>query len=470
MPGIVSPTPPAHPSAHPSASAPVIKTGHIAVIGGGPAGLMAAETLALAGYGVDLYDALPSVGRKLLIAGKGGLNITHAENELDFRRRYGARQAEIAPLLDAFGPTALRDWMHALGIDSFVGSSGRVFPVGMKAAPLLRAWLRRLRAAGVQLHMRHRCLGLVRDSADNTVAPRWRLATPEGECVIEPTATVLALGGGSWPMLGADGRWVEWLRAAGIPVASLLPANCGFERPWSDFFRERFAGEPLKNVAVRVGAASPIEAAATKDTPPAGPPASSREATRGDNWRRGEFIVTTHGVEGGLIYAHAAALRDTIAAVGHTTLWLDLLPDRTAAEVRAEVAHPRGRRSLGSHLASRLGLKGVKAALLRECANSEELADPERLAAAIKCLPLTLHSPRPLAEAISSAGGVLFSALDEHLMLRALPGIFCAGEMLDWEAPTGGYLLTACFASGRVAGSGAARWLAGAPALPRNTP
>ena len=400
----------------------------LAVVGGGPAGLMAAETAAAAGFRVEVFDAMPSVARKFLLAGKGGMNITHAEPYDRFLTRYGDRQSDLQPILDAFGPDALRTWIHELGIDTFVGSSSRVFPADMKAAPLLRAWLHRLRAQGVGFRMRHRWQGW---NADGSL----RFVTPEGERSCAAIATILALGGGSWAKLGSDGTWVPLLQAQGIEVAPLKPANCGFDvTAWSDHFRARFAGEPLKGVAARIGGS-------------------------GAEMRRGECMITASGIEGGLVYALSAGLRDTIEHDGSATLEFDLLPDRDVAQVAAEVARPRGSRSLASHLQSRLGLKGVKSGLLREVLGAAGFADTRKLATAIKCLPLTLRAPRPLDEAISSAGGVRFTALDEHLMLRARPGTFVAGEMLDWEAPTGGYLLTACFASGHTAARGALEWL-----------
>lgn len=404
------------------------------VIGGGPAGLMAAEVLLAGGMQVDLYDAMPSVGRKFLLAGKGGLNITHAEPAEKFLLRYGVRKAQIAPLLERFGADALRAWVCDLGIDTFVGTSQRVFPKEMKAAPLLRAWLHRLRAAGLRIHVRHRWSGW--NNVDGSHDNRLRFATPAGEQIVHAGCIVLALGGGSWAHLGSDGAWVPLLTARGVPVVPLQPSNCGFEITWSTHLRERFAGQPVKAVA-----------------------ATLTDAQGVTHRRQGEFLIADYGVEGSLIYALSAALRDTIAAQGSVTLQLDLVPDKDLARVTAEVAHPRGSRSLSSHLQGRLGIKGVKAALLREALSAEEMHDPQRLAATIKALPLRLTAARPLDEAISSAGGVPFEALDEQLMLKSLPGVFCAGEMLDWEAPTGGYLLTACFASGRTAGLGATSYL-----------
>jgi len=423
----------------------------VAVVGGGPAGLMAAETLAAAGSAVDLYDAMPSVGRKFLLAGRGGLNLTHAEPFERFVARYGARRAALEPMLRAFGPDALRAWAHGLGVATFVGSSGRVFPADLKAAPLLRAWLHRLRDAGVRLHARHRWLGF------GDAPTRLRFATPHGEATPPGfDAVVLALGGGSWPRLGSDGAWVAALAGRGVEVAPLAPSNCGFDAihpgrdgtwraGWSEHLRSRHAGAPLKNVALSV---------APQALDGARPPAGFSQA--------GEFVLTDGGVEGSLVYAASAPIRDEIARRGQAVVHLDLLPAHAAAHVAAEVARPRGSRSLASHLQSRLGLGGAKAALLHELLPREALADPLRLAEAIKALPLVLAAPRPLAEAISSAGGVRFEALDAlTLGLHALPGVHCAGEMLDWEAPTGGYLLTACFASGRAAALGALAGLRG---------
>ncbi|HEX5391804.1 MAG TPA: TIGR03862 family flavoprotein [Rhodocyclaceae bacterium] len=401
----------------------------IAIIGGGPAGLMAAEVLAAAGYRVDVFEAMPSLGRKFLMAGKGGMNITHSEETGAFLSRYGDRRPWLEPMLARFGAEALREWIHGLGIETFIGTSGRVFPREMKAAPLLRAWLHRLREAGVRFHVRHRWLGWDAEGA-------LRFSTPDGESQVRSAATVLALGGGSWAKLGSDGAWVPLLRDQQVSVAPLKPSNCGFDVGWTPYFRERFAGQPVKSLA-----------------------ASCVDAKGVIHQRRGECLVSASGIEGGLIYALSAPLRNVIEASGHAVLHLDLLPDRTLEQVQAETCRSRGSRSLSSHLQSRLGITGVKAGLLRECLSKDEMNDPLRLAAALKALPLALVRPRPLDEAISTAGGVEQQALGDTLMLKNKAGVFCAGEMLDWEAPTGGYLLTACFATGRAAGEGVARWL-----------
>jgi len=397
----------------------------VAIVGAGPAGLMAAERLvAVDGQKVLIFDAMPSPGRKFLMAGKGGMNITHAEPLADFAGRYGSRQAVIAPLLERFGPQQLCEWIHGLGIATFVGTSGRVFPTGMKAAPLLRAWLHRLRQRGAQFHVRHRWLGWADDGA-------LRFATPKGETRVAADTTILALGGGSWAKLGSDGAWVPLLAARGIPVAPLKPANCGFDVAWSAHFSERFAGQPVKPVIASI--------------------AGRRQ--------QGEFNITAGGIEGGLVYALSAPLRDALETTGCAVLHLDLTPGKTLERLSADLARLRGRNSLANHLRRRAGIEGVKAGLLRELLPLETLTATDRLAAAIKHLPLPVKAPRPLDEAISTAGGIAFEALDENLMLRDLPGVFCAGEMLDWEAPTGGYLLTACLATGRAAGDGAVDWL-----------
>jgi uncharacterized flavoprotein (TIGR03862 family) len=401
----------------------------VAVIGGGPAGLMAAEVLLTGGVQVDLYDAMPSVGRKFLLAGKGGMNITHAEPFEQFLTRYRSRQSALSPCLQAFGPEQLRNWIHGLGIETFIGSSGRVFPVGMKAAPLLRAWQHRLRTHGAQFHMHHRWLGW--DAQEQLC-----FATPVGTVSRQADATVLALGGGSWARLGSDGAWVPLLASKNIAVAPLKPANCGFDCQWSPHLRARFAGQPLKSVAI-----------------------SFTDADGLTHKRQGEFVLTETGVEGSLVYAFSSYLRDAIGADGSALVHIDLAPQRDLQQVLDEVSRPRGARSMSTHLHSRLNIHGAKAALLRELSSKDDFSDPVRLANAIKRLPLHLLAARPLDEAISSAGGVCFEALDEHLMVRAAPGLFCAGEMLDWEAPTGGYLLTACFSSGHAAGKGVLGWL-----------
>jgi uncharacterized flavoprotein (TIGR03862 family) len=408
----------------------------VAVIGGGPAGLMAAEVMGRAGLNVHLFDAMPSVGRKFLLAGKGGMNLTHAEALPAFVGRYGAQAGHLRPLLETFGPQAVRDWATGLGISTFVGSSQRVFPSDMKAAPLLRAWLHRLRhpesgGTPVGFHMRHRWTGW-----DGTALV---FDTPRGPLRVQSRATVLALGGASWARLGSDGAWVPRLQAEGVDVAPLQPSNCGFDVAggWSPFFLERFAGQPFKSVAVRF-----------------------TDSLGNGFQRKGEFVATATGVEGSLIYAVSGLLRDQIAREGRATFELDLLPDRTAEQVLAQVAHPRGSRSLSSHLKSRLGLEGIKMAIVNEMLSKDAMHEPARLAAALKALPITLAAARPIDEAISSAGGVRWEGLDDGLMVRSRPGLFCAGEMLDWEAPTGGYLLTACLASGVAAGEGVRRWLA----------
>ncbi|PUB30511.1 hypothetical protein C8K66_108186 [Pseudomonas sp. GV105] len=399
---------------------------HVTIIGGGPAGLMAAEILSQAGLRVDVYDGMPSVGRKFLLAGVGGMNITHSEAYPAFLSRYAERAPQMAPLLRAFGAQALCEWIHGLGIDTFVGTSGRVFPTDMKAAPLLRAWLKRLRDHGVVIHTRHRWLGW---SADGGLL----IHSPDGEKTIHSDAVLLALGGGSWSRLGSDGTWLKRLEAKGVPCAPLQPSNCGFEvSAWSELMVSKFAGAPLKNVAIGLGDDKP---------------------------RLGECVITASGIEGSLIYALSAPIREAINRNGAATVHIDLLPSKPLDKVLAALAKPRGSRSMSKHLHSQLGLDGVKAALLRELAPAEHFNDPAQLAVAIKALPLSLVKTRPMDEAISTAGGVPFEALDERLMLKQLPGVFCAGEMLDWEAPTGGYLLTGCFASGRAAGRGMLEWL-----------
>ncbi|MGJ7901299.1 TIGR03862 family flavoprotein [Lysobacter sp. 1R34A] len=417
----------------------------LVVIGGGPAGLMAAQTARAMGVEVDLFDAMGSVGRKFLIAGKGGLNLTHGEARPAFDRRYGARSEAIGRWLDQFDGEALREWARGFGVETYVGSSGRVFPMDRKAAPLLRGWVRRLREDGVRFHVHHRWIGWSDDGA-------LRFATPEGESQVRAAATVLALGGGSWPELGSDGAWAAWLSARGIDVAPLQPSNCGFDIGWSPHFAGRHAGAPLKPVIAHW----------------------SDEA--GEHSLQGECVVTETGIEGSLIYALSAELRERIAAHGHTVLRLDLAPGRELDRLQRDFAQPRRGRSVGEHLRRQTGLDGVKAALIFEVLGKDGLDDPAVVAQTIKRLPLRLLRARPIAEAISSAGGVRLEALDPQLRLRApaargsaadsaaqapAQATFFAGEMLDWEAPTGGYLLTACFASGLIAGRAAARHLLG---------
>ena len=418
-----------------SAGAATALVSRVAIIGGGPAGLMAAEVLSKAGaaLSVHVFDAMPSVGRKFLLAGKGGLNLTHAEPAASFNTRYAEAASALAPMLSTFGADELRQWTHDLGIETFVGSSGRVFPKDMKAAPLLRHWLHRLRAAGVQFSMRHRWTGWSDSGA-------LRFASPGGDLDLQADAVVLALGGGSWSRLGSDGAWVPWLQQQGVSVAPLMPSNCGFDvAGWSRHFSSRFAGQAFKSVAI-----------------------AFTDSLGHDFTRRGEFVATETGLEGSLIYAASNLLREEITRSGSATLKLDLLPDKSAAQVLADVSHPRGSRSLSSHLKSRLGLEGIKAAILYELLDKSAMSDAASLAVAIKALPVKLVRARPLDEAISSAGGVRFSDLSADLQFQGLAtaqAVFCAGEMLDWEAPTGGYLMTACMASGRRAGQGVLRHL-----------
>ncbi|PWH13183.1 MAG: aminoacetone oxidase family FAD-binding enzyme [Anaerolineae bacterium] len=400
----------------------------IAVVGGGPAGLMAAERLALARLHVHLYEAMPSVGRKFLRAGVGGLNLTHSEPLEQFISRYN-RPERLGPMLRAFGPRQLVEWVNTLGFETFIGTSGRVFPVGMKASPILRAWLKRLGEAGVVFQTGYTWQDISYSEQDQALRLFFR--TPAGETSVQAQAVLLALGGGSWPRLGSTGQWVKILEARGIPIAPLEPANCGFDVAWSPFFREKFHGTPLKAV----------------------------KASFGGITRQGEFIITRQGVEGSLIYTFSSALREAIKKEEQATLWLDLAPDWTHEKLVQRLKRPRGSRSIGNHLEKTIGLRGVKSALLHEFLPREQFEVAEQLAAAIKALPLPLLRPAPLEKAISSAGGVCFEAMNEHLMLKALPGVFCAGEMLDWEAPTGGYLLTGCFSTAVWAAKGILAWL-----------
>ena len=447
----------------------------VAVIGAGPAGLMAAETLAQAGHTVQVIEAKPSAGRKFLMAGRGGLNITHSESAERFNARYGARASEFAAMLAGLNADALCEWVQGLGIETFVGSSGRVFPAEMKAAPLLRAWINRLRKQNVQFLMRHRWLGFELDhgseasgpasspsekrvpEAQVAAKPTLRFESPKGEVTVTPDATILALGGGSWARLGSDGAWWPLLQQLGVQLAPLLPSNGGFETQWSQHFIDQCAGQPLKTVEFWL-ATTPAKATKGrgKSAKAAGPQATAQQPHL-----RGECLITEHGLEGGAIYTLSAALRDEILRNRQVTLYVDLLPDYTAEKVLTEVSHPRGTRSLSSHLRSRLGVHGVKAALLRECLSADTFKDPAQLAAGLKALPIVLNACRPIDEAISTAGGVQFEGLTQRLMIKNLPSVFCAGEMLDWEAPTGGYLINGVMASGKAAAVGVSEWLSG---------
>jgi uncharacterized flavoprotein (TIGR03862 family) len=403
----------------------------VAVIGGGPAGLMAAEVISQHGFQVDVYEAMPSVGRKFLMAGKGGLNITHTDSFDQFIQRYGSQQNQIKPMIEDFDPAALRNWVHGLGIETFIGSSGRVFPSEMKAAPLLRRWLRRLRRSGVNFHVKHKWLGW----QDNEPCKLF-ISTPDGCRQVRADAVVLALGGASWPKLGSTGEWTSAFMQKGISIAPFKPANCGFEVEWGDYFKYRFAGDPIKSIVVSF--------------------TNSQGLTLS---RKGDITVTEHGLEGGAIYALSSALREKIEQSGEAIIYLDLKPDKSIDYLIDRISRAVSKDSLANVLRKRLGIDGIQAGLLRELLSKSDITDPNRLCSFIKELPIRLVAPRPIEEAISSAGGVTFDGLDSQLMLLNLPGVFCAGEMLDWEAPTGGYLLTACFASGRKAGYGVVEWL-----------
>ncbi|MBI5131385.1 MAG: TIGR03862 family flavoprotein [Rhodopseudomonas palustris] len=399
-----------------------------AVIGAGPAGLMAAETLAQGGARVAVFDGMSSAARKFLLAGRGGLNLTHSEPLPEFLQRYGAAQARLTPAIEAFPPAALRAWADELGQPTFVGSSGRVFPVAMKASPLLRAWLRRLDGQGVRLQLRHRWTGW--DDGG-----RLLFDTFDGVHAIAARATVLALGGASWPKLGSDGHWTHVLAAQGVAIAPLLPANCGFTTAWSEVFIAKYQGAPLKNIALAFAGRSV----------------------------RGEAIVTKGGLEGGAVYALSASLRDAILTDGAATLTIALRPDLSADELAARLGKPKGKQSLSTYLRKAAGLPPAGIGLLQEAAHRQGLSlaamAPAELAALINAVPLRLTGIAPMARAISTAGGIALDEIDDSYMLRKLPGVFAAGEMLDWEAPTGGYLLTACFATGLAAGRGAAKYL-----------
>jgi hypothetical protein len=403
-----------------------VPVGRAAVIGGGPAGLMAAETLARANIAVTIYDRMPSLARKFLMAGRGGLNLTHSEEFPVFLSRYGAAKTHLRRVLDGFPPERLRSWSEALGQPTFIGTSGRVFPKAMKASPLLRAWLRRLDAMGVKVALRHRWTGWADDGA-------LAFDAPDGVVRRTPDITVLALGGASWPRLGSDGGWVDVLTREGIAVSRLRPSNCGFHAAWSDHLRTRFAGQPLKNIALSFG----------------------------DERVRGEAVITRGGLEGGAIYALSPMLREAIDATGEAVLSVDLLPDLDMEEVVRRLSASRGKQSLSNALRKTLSLSPSAIGLAQEAAKGKLGAlAPDAMAAFLKSVPVILTGVAPIDRAISSAGGISFDEIDESFMLRKKPGVFVAGEMLDWEAPTGGYLLQACFATGAAAGEAAARWLA----------
>jgi uncharacterized flavoprotein (TIGR03862 family) len=400
----------------------------VAIIGAGPAGLMAAEMLAQGGAGVTVFDAMPSAGRKFLMAGRGGLNLTHSEALPVFLARYGDAMPRLAAAIQAFPPDSLRQWSEALGQPTFVGSSGRVFPEALKASPLLRAWLRRLDSMGVQFRLRHRWTGWDGHG-------RLLFQTSDGQYAVDARATVLALGGASWPRLGSSGAWVEILAARGVAISRLRPANCGFTVAWSDIFRDRFEGRPLKGIALSFG----------------------------PHTVRGEAVITRTGIEGGAIYALSAVLREAILAVGQATLHLALRPDLDLKGLVARLSAPRGKQSFSNWLRKAAHLSPVAIGLLREAAIASgaplSSLSTENLAGLINAAPVKLTGVAPIARAISTAGGIAFDELDADFMIRRLPGVFAAGEMLDWEAPTGGYLLQASFATGAAAGRGALKWL-----------
>lgn len=409
---------------------------NICIIGGGPAGLMAAEQLTNAGYQVDLFEAMPTVGRKLLLAGIGGLNLTHSEPYPQFCERYSEAQAFLQPSLDAFKPNNLREWCQSLGIETFIGTSGRVFPSDMKAAPLLRAWLKRLTQQGLRIHTRHYWQGWQADK-------QLQFQTPNGLIIKPYDVLLLALGGGSWRKLGCDGLWLNYLQNQGIQTTAFKPSNGGFKVNWSDFIRQRFAGAPLKGITL-----------------------SFTDLKGQTETRQGEFIINQDGVEGSLIYAFSARLRDSLYAQQSATIYLDLLPHLQAATLHELLSKRPKQKSLSSYLKSRLKLNDLKTALVFEALGVDKTPSVTQLTILLKQLPLSLIDTFPIDKAISTAGGICLSELDEHLMLKRLPAVFCAGEMLDWEAPTGGYLLTACFATGKQAGQGILKWLKQYPLQP----
>lgn len=409
----------------------------VAVIGGGPAGLMAAEVLSGRGCEVHVYEAKSSIGRKFLVAGKGGLNLTHDEPFDQFVGRYRPNLDTIRKWLESFGPDQIREWSQQLGIETFTGPSGRVFPKDLKAFPLLQKWTQRLQSAGVIFHTNHRWQGWASDQ-------ELIFETPSGTEHIKCDSTILALGGASWSKLGSDGKWVPMLAAHGIEVSTLKPANCGFELEWSSHFRDKFAGEPLKSIAL------------------------SFTNSSGEQFNsQGSCVVTEYGLESGVIYAASALIRDQITEHGSAVIKIDLVPDLGEEQVLKKLSVPRGSKSLSNHLRKQLKLQGVETGLLYEFAK-EQMNSSEELSHAIKGLEIRLTAARSVEEAISTAGGVRLEDLNEHLMVQSHPGLFCAGEMLDWEAPTGGYLLTACFASGRVAGEGVSEWFKSQSSAPLN--
>lgn len=399
------------------------------VVGGGPAGLMAAEVLSAAGLGVRVVEHMPSLGRKFLMAGKSGLNVTHAEPAQLFLTRYRDADPRLLRAVEAWGAAETTGWMDGLSVPSFTGSAGRVFPVMMKASPLLRAWIGRLAASGVQFDLRHRWTGW---------SPSGALAVegPEGPHAIRADVTILALGGGSWRRLGSDGAWQGTLSARGVPVVPFAASNGGVRVPWSDHLKSRFAGHPLKGVRLSV------------------------RGPEGEVVSRGEAVLTEAGLEGGGIYQLSRAVRLALAEAGSAQLVVDLCPDRPVTALAERLATPAGRLSFANRLRRQVKVQGAKAALLREGVPGAKGLDPAALAAALKAVPLTVTGLFPLDDAISTAGGVAWEALDEAWMVRALPGVFCAGEMVAWDAPTGGYLLTGCLATGRAAARGALGWLA----------
>ncbi|HEY9678925.1 MAG TPA: TIGR03862 family flavoprotein [Drouetiella sp.] len=406
----------------------VLNSKCVAIIGGGPAGLMAAEVLAKAGVNVDVYESMPTLGRKFLRAGLGGLNITHSENFKAFCSRYGDKSEVLLPMLSRFKPNALREWVHELGIETFIGTSGRVFPKEMKAAPLLRTWVHRLRGLGVRIHSEHRWLGFSDDG-------ELKIENKERQFSIKPDAVILALGGASWPQLGSTGLWADGMRARGVEVAQWEPANCGFEIAWSQHIKDKFDGAPLKAVAVTFKGLDGVV-----------------------RTKRGELLIKQWGIEGGLMYSFSRRIREYLNRHGKATFYIDLVPDRDLERVLSALSRPRGSHSFSRHLQDVIGNDALKRALIYEVAEGKT-ENPQSVAKLIKALPIVVSATRPIEEAISSAGGISFDAIDQNLMLKALPGIFVAGEMIDWEAPTGGYLLTACFATGRWSAKGVIGWL-----------